>query len=63
MNYHEVINDLIHNTESIKKTNLRLIERKKKIYVYKGHTFLFVNLFAVSHLSEKQIRVEATKIV
>ena len=60
-----MINDLIHNTESIKKTIQRLIERKKKtkVYLYKGHTFLFINLFAVSHLFEKQIRVEATKIV
>ena len=52
----------MHNTESIKKTIQGLIERGK-IYLYKGHTFLFINLFAVSNLSEKQIGVEATTIV
>ena len=59
-----MINDLKHNTESIKKTILRLIETGGgEGGGRRGHTFLFINLFAVSNLSEKQINVQATKIV
>ena len=64
-----MINDLKHNKESIKKTILRLIETGRGGGGGRGaggeggHTFLFINLFAVSNLSEKQISVQATKIV
>ena len=38
-NYHEVINDLIHNTERITETILRLIGKKKKYTCIKGIHF------------------------